>query len=219
LRGLYEAAGRPTLAELVRLGQQQRPPAHVGISTVGDWLGAKTVPSGPDNQRYLMTLVAVLQARAVRADSWEPLSEGQWAQLLGDAQRERAAGRRNGRPRRIPDLPVTANAKEPAGSSVGQEAAGAVGAQPDPGVARVRSAYVEQVRRIAPPNPPGLVGREAELAELGSFCLEDGRGAYMWWQARGGAGEAAVVSPFVLHPPPAGRGRNRIGAFFLTAML
>src|SRR5689334_19953369 len=29
-----------------------------------------------------------------------------------------------------------------------------------------RSAYLEQVRRIAPPDPPGLIGREEELAEL-----------------------------------------------------
>ena len=30
-----------------------------------------------------------------------------------------------------------------------------------------RSAYLEQVRRIAPPNPPGLMGREDELEDLG----------------------------------------------------
>jgi hypothetical protein len=35
-----------------------------------------------------------------------------------------------------------------------------------------RSAYLEQVRRIAPPDPPGLIGRDIELAELARFCLD-----------------------------------------------
>ena len=48
----------------------------------------------------------------------------------------------------------------------------------DQGPARtvVQSSYLQQVRRIAPPDPPGLLGREAELAELAGFCLEDGPG-------------------------------------------
>ena len=43
-----------------------------------------------------------------------------------------------------------------------------------------RSAYLEQVRQIA---PAGLGGREGELAELAAFCTGPGRGAYAWWRA------------------------------------
>jgi hypothetical protein len=40
-------------------------------------------------------------------------------------------------------------------------------------------AYLQQVRRIAPPE---LVGRETELAELVAFCLDPDRGPYAWWR-------------------------------------
>ena len=89
------------------------------------------------------------------------------------------------------------------------------------GVARAvsRSSYLQQVRRIAPPDPPGLLGREAELAELAAFCLEDGRGPYVWWQAGPWAGKSALLSTFVLRPPTPVAGRVRIVSFFITARL
>jgi hypothetical protein len=83
-----------------------------------------------------------------------------------------------------------------------------------PGVG-VRSAYLQQVRRIAPPNPPGLIGREAELAELAGFCVEPDRGRYVWWQAGPWAGKSALLSTFVLGPPP----EVRVVSFFITARL
>ena len=82
-----------------------------------------------------------------------------------------------------------------------------------------RSAYLQQVRRIAPPDPPGLIGREAELAELAAFCLEPDRGPYVWWRAGAWAGKSALMSTFVLHPPPEMRDRVRIVSFFITARL
>lgn len=45
-----------------------------------------------------------------------------------------------------------------------------------------RSAYLEQVRRIAPGQ---LQDRDRELAELAAFCTEPGRGPYAWWRAPG----------------------------------
>ena len=64
-----------------------------------------------------------------------------------------------------------------------------------------RSAYLEQVRRIAPPDPPGLLGRDAELAELaGSASTPDGA-PYTWWRAGPWAGKSALLSTFVLRPP------------------
>ncbi|MFF4168486.1 hypothetical protein [Streptomyces sp. NPDC001744] len=74
----------------------------------------------------------------------------------------------------------------------------------------VRSAYREQVRRIAPPE---LVGREEELAELAEFC-RTGSG-YRWWRADAWAGKTALMASFALAPPPG----VRIVPFFVTARL
>ncbi|MGC4981600.1 hypothetical protein ACLQ18_13305, partial [Streptomyces sp. DT193] len=80
----------------------------------------------------------------------------------------------------------------------------------------MRSAYRRQVERIAPPK---LLGRDTELAELASFCLEE-RGSYVWWQAGPWAGKSALLSTFVLDPPEAlAAGRVRLVSFFITARL
>ncbi|MGW4423840.1 tetratricopeptide repeat protein [Streptosporangium sp. NPDC004631] len=79
-------------------------------------------------------------------------------------------------------------------------------------VPAVRSAYRQQVRRIAPPT---LVGRDEELAELAAFCTAPaaGGGGYVWWQAPAWAGKSALLSWFVLNPPPG----VRVVSFFITA--
>lgn len=79
--------------------------------------------------------------------------------------------------------------------------------------AAVRTRYLEQVRRIAPRD---LLDRDAELAELASFCADpDTRGQYAWWRAEAWAGKSALMSWFLLHPP-----RNvRLVSFFITARL
>ncbi|WP_351234412.1 hypothetical protein [Streptomyces sp. NPDC002133] len=74
----------------------------------------------------------------------------------------------------------------------------------------VRSAYLHQVRLIA---PESLEGRETELAELARFCTQDGPGRYTWWRAAAWAGKSALMSWFVLHPPQG----VRVVAFFVTA--
>jgi len=80
-------------------------------------------------------------------------------------------------------------------------------------------AYLRQVRRIAPPDPPGLIGRGEELAELAQFCLEEDARPYIWWQAGPWAGKSALLSSFVLHPPPQVQDRVRLVSFFITARL
>ncbi|MEQ6028096.1 hypothetical protein SOM70_36700 [Streptomyces salinarius] len=80
-----------------------------------------------------------------------------------------------------------------------------VGRQPT-----VRSGYREQVRRIAPET---LVGREAELRQLATFCTADAEAPYVWWQAGAWAGKTALMAWFALHPPPA----VRVVPFFVTA--
>ncbi|WP_322749700.1 MULTISPECIES: TIR domain-containing protein, partial [unclassified Frankia] len=77
----------------------------------------------------------------------------------------------------------------------------------------VRSAYVEQVRQIAPPR---LVGRGAELARLAAFCTapdEATASSYVWWRAAAWTGKSALMSSFVLDPPPG----VRVVSFFITA--
>ncbi|MCU7722474.1 hypothetical protein ODJ79_01985 [Actinoplanes sp. KI2] len=79
-----------------------------------------------------------------------------------------------------------------------------------------RSAYLAQVRRIAPPR---LQDRGLELAELAGFCLQEQRGPYVWWQAGPWAGKSALLSTFVLHPPDEVRAQVQVVAFFITARL
>ncbi|MEU9381116.1 serine protease [Streptomyces sp. NPDC048279] len=84
-------------------------------------------------------------------------------------------------------------------------------------VGPVRSAYLRQVERIAPLR---LWDRDAELAELADFCLQEQRGPYMWWRAGPWAGKSALLSTFVLNPPGAvDAGRVRLVSFFITARL
>ena len=73
-----------------------------------------------------------------------------------------------------------------------------------------RTAYLEQVRQIAPEE---LRGRDGELAELAAFCAGEGRCRYAWWRAPAWAGKSALMSWFVLHPPPV----VPVVSFFITA--
>ena len=76
----------------------------------------------------------------------------------------------------------------------------AIGGLPDVVPARpgqlIRSAYLEQVRDIA---PDALIGRDGEIAEWAEFCA--GPNAYAWWQAGPWAGKTALAAWFVTHPP------------------
>ncbi|MBL7516992.1 TIR domain-containing protein, partial [Frankia sp. CNm7] len=79
--------------------------------------------------------------------------------------------------------------------------------------AMARSAYLEQVRQIA---PPCLTGREAELARLAEFCTapDDATSrSFLWWRAPAWTGKSALLSSFVLAPPPS----VRVVSFFITA--
>ncbi|MFD9701273.1 hypothetical protein [Lentzea sp. NPDC059081] len=79
--------------------------------------------------------------------------------------------------------------------------------------APVRTRYREQVMRIA---PPALEDRAAELAELTEFCTSaETAGGYAWWRAEAWSGKSALMSTFVLTPPPG----VRIVSFFVTARL
>ena len=72
------------------------------------------------------------------------------------------------------------------------------------------SAYLEQVRRIAPDK---LHGRDVELTALAEFCTGPDPVQYAWWQAPAWAGKSALLSWFVLHPPEG----IPVVSFFITA--
>jgi hypothetical protein len=74
----------------------------------------------------------------------------------------------------------------------------------------VRSAYLAQVRDIA---PDSLIGRDVELADWAEFCA--GPDSYAWWQAGPWAGKSALASWFVLHPPAG----VDVVSFFITGRL
>ena len=74
----------------------------------------------------------------------------------------------------------------------------------------VRSAYLTQVRDIA---PDALIDRESELADWAEFCA--GADPYAWWQAGPWAGKSALASWFVLHPPAG----VDVVSFFITGRL
>ncbi|WP_460071329.1 trypsin-like peptidase domain-containing protein [Streptomyces sp. YKOK-I1] len=73
-----------------------------------------------------------------------------------------------------------------------------------------KSAYESQVERIAPAE---LLGRAEELDELSRFCTQPDSDTYRWLRAGAWAGKSALMSWFVLHPPPA----VRVVSFFVTA--
>jgi tetratricopeptide (TPR) repeat protein len=192
LRELQQAAGTPPPSELKRQGQAQVPPIVLPSSTVSDWLRGKSAPS---ESRAFLFLVDYLRRRAQRTGStYVPPTTAQWQILLERAQGHRRSNQ-GGRPTRDHEDTEIG----PSGSRV-----------------TVTSAYLEQVRRIAPPD---LVAREAELAELARFCLDPGQDAYAWWQAEAWAGKSALLSSFVLRPPAEVAEHVRLTSFFITARL
>jgi tetratricopeptide (TPR) repeat protein len=111
------------------------------------------------------------------------------------------------RGRRAPPAQEVANASVGGDLYLIQNVAGGVSVNPGQ---PVRSRYLETVRRIAPDE---LIGRDAELAALAEFCAGSGDASYLWWRAPAWAGKSALMSWFVLHPPP----RVRVVSFFVTA--
>ena len=197
-RELYKAAGEPTLARLVKLAEQQSPPARVSDATFSDWLTRKGVPS-KQNSQVFMALVAVLQAWATANKAYESRPVGWWQRLLVLAQEERSKARKAGRPQR-PGGPELTSARR------GQRAPQITGP----------TVYLEQVRRIA---PPSLKDRDAELAELARFCLDPDGASYAWWRAGPWAGKSALLSTFVLRPSADVRKTVRFVSFFITSRL
>jgi hypothetical protein len=100
LRGLYEAAGRPDYATLVRQGARQTPTVAISDSTLSDWFNGRSVPSEAKS-RHLRFLVEFLEGRAKQLTDYIARGALWWEQLRGVAWEETHANRR-GRPRTRP---------------------------------------------------------------------------------------------------------------------
>jgi tetratricopeptide (TPR) repeat protein len=179
LRALYLAADKPTLQRLVNLGLEQRPQLSISHSTINAWLNGKAVPTGRKNERYLTAMIAFLQSRVRPGTEYQRLPPGEWAGLLGAAQRQRAA-QRSGRPRRGdgPQRALAPGVDWPAVTS-----------GPSPGGAPEQS---------APPggrSPGALVGRDSELLLLDGLlrALTAGEGGTVLVEGEPGIGKSALV--------------------------
>ncbi|MFJ1561886.1 ATP-binding protein [Streptomyces mirabilis] len=116
LNAAHQAAGKPTLERLVRLGLEQRPPIKISDSAISGWTTGPAVP-GPAQRRYFLVLTAFLQNEAKRRNaSYTPRSQAWWQELLSEAQRERNSGR-GGRPRTSADTPAQGPMTLPAAPS------------------------------------------------------------------------------------------------------
>jgi tetratricopeptide (TPR) repeat protein len=174
LRNLYQAAGQPTLKELVRLGRKQNPAIEIGHSTINGWLNSRAVPVGQKNERYLTAMLGYLQARATSDAQYARLPPGEWGRLLRSAQVQRAAGKRNGRPRRT-DVSLR----------------GARGLD-----RRDHGARPHTYTPVTPVAPGGvLMGRDSELALLAGLVrgIAAGEGGVVLIEGEPGIGKSALL--------------------------
>ena len=172
--------------------------------TTEEWQAAWA--ANPDGQERLL-----LVARVEDCDPPPLLRQVVYVDLFGvdkEVARERlldAITLRRRKPAEEPAFPRTLGRGTAEPSRPSQVRAMAVPA--------ARSAYLEQVRQIAPRR---LVGREAELARLAAFCAapdDPTATGYMWWRAAAWTGKSALMSTFVLDPPAG----VRVVSFFITS--
>lgn len=113
-------------------------------------------------------------------------------------------------PRRIAASQTGAATASPGGVAISGVHCGDIYVQPQ---TPCRSLYRDSVvTQIA---PTSLQGRGTELDELRHFCTVPDGEPYVWWQASAWSGKTAMLSWFVLNPPPG----VRIVSFFITARL
>jgi hypothetical protein len=82
LRALYDAAGAPPLADIVRWGAARRPAVWFSVASLADWLRPRrmAVPS----EQALLALVGFLSERArvsVRASWWRCVRRQAWLEI------------------------------------------------------------------------------------------------------------------------------------------
>ncbi len=190
LQFLYRAAGRPTLSRLVRFGLEQRPQISISDSTINDWLNRKAIPTGGKNERFLAAMVTFLKARVKPTSQYEQLSAGMWMELLHEAQKERAAGKKQGRPRGSADR-VLGPWPLPALEAQDTQHADLVPWEPPASVA-MRTGHDDELAATA---AEPLIGRDSEIAVLVRLITEvaAGRGGSVLIEGEPGIGKSALV--------------------------
>ncbi|MFF7249822.1 tetratricopeptide repeat protein [Embleya sp. NPDC008237] len=97
LRELWERAGSPTYATLVRRGAGQRPAVKLNTTSLGQWLTGQAVPDDADRFAFLVTW---LEHEATRRDhTYVAMTTAAWEHLRGAAVRERRPAGRPHTPR------------------------------------------------------------------------------------------------------------------------
>ncbi len=84
LKELFDQAGRPEYALIVRHGQLQSPPVGFKPQTLSDWFSGRSVPS---NRRNFAVLVEYLQTRARRKMGRKPAPISVWEEWRSAARR------------------------------------------------------------------------------------------------------------------------------------
>ncbi|MFE3206162.1 tetratricopeptide repeat protein [Embleya sp. NPDC059237] len=111
LRELWEQAGSPTYAKVVRQGAGQRPAVELNPGVLSDWLNGRGVPADPRRFAFLVTW---LGHEATRLDRTHvPMPVAAWERLRSEAERER-------RPAGRPHATRTAEPATEGGSFVGR---------------------------------------------------------------------------------------------------
>ena len=203
LHAVYEAAGRPTLRRLVRLGQEQSPPAQVSDSTISGWLTGAAVPV--KHTRYVLAMIAYLQPLASKSTGYQPRPEGWWQQLLAAAQEERLAARRAGRPRSAAASRRTADMPDSPGGP-GAVLLGPGGRVPHVAELGLRELGVHPAARTAQQGsaPP-------ELAEMPPYVPRDcdteveaamARGGLVILEGRSAAGKSRAAAEAIRRAAP-----------------
>ncbi|WP_433359008.1 hypothetical protein [Streptosporangium sp. CA-115845] len=158
LAQLYEQAGRPTYAELIRQAAAQQPPVAIGKSSLGDWLSGKSIPSSP---RVVEVLVTCLQAKANRRDHPPVVAPDWWEAQRVREQRARRANR-GGRP--IRRRPAPADDPHAAGDTAAPSGPGRPIGQMDPIALEVHPA-IDAGAAAASLNPlPAYIPRAHDAA-------------------------------------------------------
>ncbi|MFE2946228.1 tetratricopeptide repeat protein [Embleya sp. NPDC059267] len=98
LRRLWERAGSPTYARIVRQGAGREPSVALSTTSLGDWFKGSVVPADPGRFAFLVTW---LEHEAHRRDNAHvPTPVAAWERLRGEAVRERRPAGRPHTPRR-----------------------------------------------------------------------------------------------------------------------
>ncbi len=171
LRALYEAAGRPTYAQLVHQAGKRQPPVKFTVQSLSDWLRGVSVPNKPDKVEFLATYLGALaseRGHGVHGAGW-------WEDLHDRAQKAKRASR-GGRP-----------------STRVRTSAGAAPARPSGGSRRFFNHLLDyHIEKFA--------GRDGEVRAILDYIDRHDRG-YLFVDGFSGYGKTSLLAVLVRQQP------------------